>query len=76
MLTRCLDAAGGQLADLDPGAVLHGGVVKVDLEPVPDGDGRARQSHDVLHSPPCYLDPDDEAQYLSGGVMSERDGSG
>jgi len=44
-----------QLADLDPGPVLHGGVVKVDLEPVPDDHGRVRKSQNVLHrtSLPC-----------------------
>ncbi len=41
-----------QLPDLDPGPVLHGSVVKVDLEPVPDGDGRARKSQDMLHGAP------------------------
>jgi len=30
---------GRQLPNLDPGAVLHGSVVKVDLKPVPDDDG-------------------------------------
>jgi len=47
-----------QLPDLDPGTMLHGSVVKVDLEPVPDGDGRAGKSQDVLHSAPGYLDLD------------------
>ena len=42
----------GKLPDLDPGTMLHGSVVKVDLEPVPDGDGRAGKSQDVLHSAP------------------------
>ena len=32
--------------------MLHGSVIKVDLEPVPDGDGRAGKSQDVLHSAP------------------------
>src|SRR5712691_1566453 len=41
-----------QLPDLDPGTVLHGSVVQVDLEPVPDGNGRAGKSQDMLHSAP------------------------
>ena len=41
-----------QLPDLDPGTMLHGSVVKVDLEPVPDDDGRAGKSQNVLHSAP------------------------
>src|SRR6266702_4517154 len=39
-----------QLPDLDPGTVLHGSVVEVNLEPVPDHDGRTGKSKDVLHS--------------------------
>ena len=54
-----------QLADLDPGTVLDGSVVKVDLKPVPDGDGRARESQNVLHGPPVWLDLDSEAQYAT-----------
>jgi hypothetical protein len=38
-----------QLPDLDPGTMFHGSVIEVDLEPVPDGDGRAGKSQDVLH---------------------------
>ena len=41
-----------QLSDLDPGTMLHGSVVEVDLEPVPDHDGRTGKSQDVLHSAP------------------------
>src|SRR5215471_5605574 len=37
------------LAQLDPDTVLHGGVVQVDLKPVPHDDGTARESQDVLH---------------------------
>src|SRR5580693_10647304 len=40
------------LPDLDAGTVLGGRIVKVDLEPVPDGDGRAGKSQDVLHGAP------------------------
>ncbi len=38
-----------QLPQLDPGAVLHGGISQVDLEPVPDDDRGARQGENVLH---------------------------
>ena len=41
-----------QFPDLDPGTVLGGCIVKVDLEPVPDGDGRTGKSQDVLHDAP------------------------
>jgi hypothetical protein len=41
-----------KLPDLDPGTMLHRSVVKVDLEPVPDGDGRAGKSQNVLHCAP------------------------
>src|ERR1700748_54732 len=41
-----------KLPDLDPGTMLHRSVVKVDLEPVPDDDGRAGKSQDVLHCAP------------------------
>src|SRR5215472_2812176 len=38
-----------QLAQLDPDTVLHGGVVQVDLKPVPHDDSATRESKDVLH---------------------------
>src|ERR1700689_3195072 len=38
-----------QLPELNPDAVLHGGIVQVDLEPVPDDDRGARQGENVLH---------------------------
>jgi hypothetical protein len=38
-----------QLPQLDPDAVLHGGVIQVDLVPVPDDDRSARQGENVLH---------------------------
>jgi len=38
-----------QLPELHPGPVLHGGVLEVDLEPVPDHEGRPGQGNDVLH---------------------------
>src|SRR5215469_14387972 len=38
-----------QLAQLDPDTVLHGGVVQIDLKPVPHDDSAARESKDVLH---------------------------
>ena len=38
-----------QLPQLDPDAVLHGGIVQVDLEPVPDDDRSTRQGENVLH---------------------------
>jgi hypothetical protein len=41
-----------QFPNLDAGTVLGGPIVKVDLEPVPDGDGRAGKSQDVLHGAP------------------------
>jgi hypothetical protein len=41
-----------QLPDFDSGTVLGGRVVKVDLEPVPDGDGRAGKSQNMLHGAP------------------------
>src|SRR6516162_9430784 len=37
------------LAQLESDTVLHGGVVQVDLKPVPHDDGTARESQDVLH---------------------------
>jgi hypothetical protein len=53
-LSRRLAAAArlhGQVAELNPGTVLHRGVVQVDLEPVPDDDRRPGESYDVLHDP-------------------------
>jgi hypothetical protein len=38
-----------QLPQLDPDAVLHGGISQVNLEPVPDDDRSARQGENVLH---------------------------
>ena len=38
-----------QLPQLDPDAVLHGGISQVDLEPVPDDNRSARQGENVLH---------------------------
>ena len=35
--------------------MLHGGVVEVDLEPVPDEDGRAGKSQDVQHDAPVAM---------------------
>jgi hypothetical protein len=35
--------------------VLHGGIVEVDLEPVPDEHGRAGESQDVQHDAPVQV---------------------
>jgi sulfur carrier protein ThiS len=39
-----------KLAQFDPGAVLQGCVVEVNLEPMPRDDRAARQGEDLLHS--------------------------
>jgi sulfur carrier protein ThiS len=38
-----------KLAQFDPGAVLQGCVVEVNLEPMPRDDRAARQGEDLLH---------------------------
>ena len=46
-----------KLPQFDPGAVLHGRVVEVNLEPVPRDDGAARQGKDLLHSTSVTREP-------------------
>jgi hypothetical protein len=43
-----------QLPDLDPGTMLRGSIIEVDLEPVPDHHGRTGKSKDVLHGADAY----------------------
>src|SRR5690348_270336 len=70
-----------QLPDLDPGTVLHRGVVEVDLEPVPDDDGRTGKGQDVLHSASLPVaeaveeTAEDAAFASKRGTRLRRDGS-
>src|ERR1700751_2790289 len=65
-----------KLPDIDPGPMLHGSVVKVDLEPVPDGDGRAGKSQDVLHSAPVIWIWTSRPSMGPGNQDVQRGGSG